>query len=489
MSPTEINFANAVKFFNDQNTIENPNYVLAIANFNTILESPNIPKRIGEGCLYFIGISHFKSKHYEEAIKIFEKLKKHVIYPNMKGDCYYFQGRSLFELNNYYEAINYLIEAFRNNTSHKSQTHYVIGQSWLKLEKYSEAIRYFDMSSRSINKKIRNGSLTNIGICFAFQKNYDTAKKYFEIVIQDYNNSSNSPIYILAKNNLAMTLAEQGSLDSALVTINEIFDTGVRSSNILDTKGYIHYKRKEYKPAKDLLESALSKENDNYVILYHLGSVYLKKNDNDKAIDYFDDSLYYSNNKFAEAYNNRAVARYNRKEKDGAVSDLRKSIELDPSFPEAYENLIIMTSSTGISSFMEYWKTSTLKKIFASILLSLLGLTVITTIVIPSIVGIYETKNDPKLLNSSKTSQEQTTNVSKTILNKSTNLLIKNTTNIVRTPFEKQKSFDVPTSVIIGMGLIVLILLAPIIRSAKVGPVELTIIDIPTTPTVNPSVR
>jgi tetratricopeptide (TPR) repeat protein len=82
----------------------------------------------------------------------------------------------------------------------------------------------------------------------------------------------------LAANNIAMLLAtyktDQASLDRARELTAGFISS--ENSSMLDTNGWVRYKRREYQDAVAVLERALERAPDSRVIRYHLGMTELK---------------------------------------------------------------------------------------------------------------------------------------------------------------------------------------------------------------------
>jgi len=96
-----------------------------------------------------------------------------------------------------------------------------------------------------------------------------------------------SPRLVIAANNLAMLLVtyrkDQRSLDRA----RDLTATFASSNNadLLDTQGWVHFKRGDYQDALPVLERAAEREPDSSVIRYHLAMAELKDGQRERARD------------------------------------------------------------------------------------------------------------------------------------------------------------------------------------------------------------
>jgi Flp pilus assembly protein TadD len=111
------------------------------------------------------------------------------------------------------------------------------------------------------------------------QRRVDEAIRQYEIL------HGRDPHLQLAANNLAMLLVtyrkDQASLDRARDLTAEFADSDVGA--LLDTRGWILFKRGELTEALALLQRAADRAPGSRVILYHLGMAQLKSGQTDKA--------------------------------------------------------------------------------------------------------------------------------------------------------------------------------------------------------------
>ena len=87
-----------------------------------------------------------------------------------------------------------------------------------------------------------------------------------------------------AANNLAWLLAEHGgNIDVALSLAQTAKEKMPKDSSVMDTLGWIYYKKGLYRSAISELQESHEKIPENPVILYHLGMAYLKNNQMEEA--------------------------------------------------------------------------------------------------------------------------------------------------------------------------------------------------------------
>ena len=95
-----------------------------------------------------------------------------------------------------------------------------------------------------------------------------------------------------ALNHLSYAMAEKGvELDQALEWAQKALELSPESGHVLDTLGWIFYKKKEFQKARRYLEKAYEKEPQDVVVLEHLGDVYIHLSLHQKAIDIYKKAL------------------------------------------------------------------------------------------------------------------------------------------------------------------------------------------------------
>ena len=97
---------------------------------------------------------------------------------------------------------------------------------------------------------------------------------------------------MVAANDLAFLLAETGGdLDKALTLAQKSLAQQPEAAPVLDTVGWIHYKKGDSAKAIEYLEQARSKSADDPSVNYHLGAAYLKAGKKAQAKEYLQKAL------------------------------------------------------------------------------------------------------------------------------------------------------------------------------------------------------
>lgn len=121
------------------------------------------------------------------------------------------------------------------------------------------------LAPRNLDARLLLGSIADA------QGNFSLADTYYRDALKI------NPGYGPAANNLAYLLAKQGgNLDEALLFARRALETMPEDSGVLDTLGWIYYKRGAFDTAEPLLAKSVASDPCNPVFSYHLGMVYSK---------------------------------------------------------------------------------------------------------------------------------------------------------------------------------------------------------------------
>ena len=128
---------------------------------------------------------------------------------------------------------------------------------------------------------------------------------------------------------------------------NDFWITSVKVSNLRwhqfrNSFYIIHYRLYIF-----LLFITLSCENGNEAAQFFLkGNVQLQKREYKEAIRYYSEAIAKKND-FADAYNNRGLAKFRNDDSEGALVDYTRALETDPDFATAYLNRAEVRLETG----------------------------------------------------------------------------------------------------------------------------------------------
>jgi Tfp pilus assembly protein PilF len=170
------------------------------------------------------------------------------------------------------KALRAAIESDANNL----QPYAMLGQLYLIQKKLDQAQKEFEALAARQVKPV--GALTMLGMIHQSQGDNAAAKKHYEQVL------SLDSTAVVANNNLAWLQAEDGqNLDLALQQAQTAMGESPDAPEIIDTLGWVHYKRGEFQRAIPLFERCVQRAPGNATYRYHLGLTYLRAGDADRG--------------------------------------------------------------------------------------------------------------------------------------------------------------------------------------------------------------
>jgi tetratricopeptide (TPR) repeat protein len=155
------------------------------------------------------------------------------------------------------------------------------GVSANQTRRYTEAVDALSVGKEMVfnDKAIKAEFLGQLGEAYFGLKEFSEGKEQYKKALEFDPNS------LLIKNNFAYRLAnERMDLDLAESLIAQVVLRAPSESQFLDTYGWVLFQKGEYEKAKSEFESAYAYNTKDDVILEHLGDVYFKLNDLEKAL-------------------------------------------------------------------------------------------------------------------------------------------------------------------------------------------------------------
>ena len=219
---------------------------------------------------------HVAKKEYDSALakcdrqlKLIEDSKIHVaIISNLKGLIY-----SAQKLDQKAEAeFNAAIEADENYL----QPYYELANLFLRRNQLDQAIKQYNVALNKDPNQARPHML--LGTLYDIQKKYDLSEQHYRDALRI------NPQFAPAANNLAYLLAEKDKdLNEALDFARLAKEKLPNDPGVMDTLGWVYYKKGLYDSAIAELNDCVEKMKDNATVHYHLGMAYLKADQGSKA--------------------------------------------------------------------------------------------------------------------------------------------------------------------------------------------------------------
>jgi tetratricopeptide (TPR) repeat protein len=154
--------------------------------------------------------------------------------------------------------------------------YYALAKIYLMDKKEEKAIAQYKTILEKNPKQA--GPHMILGTLYDMQQQFDLSENHYRQALKI------NPDFAPAANNLAFLLAEYGDkLDEALALAQKAKEIMPEDPNIMDTLGWIYYKKGFYDNARSEFLDCLEKMPDNAIVRYHLGLTYYKKGNNDLA--------------------------------------------------------------------------------------------------------------------------------------------------------------------------------------------------------------
>jgi tetratricopeptide (TPR) repeat protein len=273
----------------------------------------------------------------------------------------------------------------------------------------------------------------------------------FDEIITDTANSqdqNDKRLRTYAINNKAMSLANFDHTKEAMQEINQLMPT--KEAFILDTKATILLKQGHDNEAKDILRMAEELSYQDKYVSYHLGNAYSKLGKSRLAIGYYRDAIDIDQ-AFAEAHNDLAAELAKSERYEEARKELKEALHSNPQLVTAHENLIKISLRHHITpTFWDFWTGTTSRK-YAGSVIFIIAVFLITYPLMSSLISsLIPDTSDPN-------TNTQTSNMS--------------------SGDDEPNTGQVISLPLIGSAILIIILLAPTIKTAKVGGLEFSFLD------------
>ncbi len=245
--------------------VENKDYSRALELLDNVLESQPDDKK----ALILKAKLLVQNEQFKEALEVSKHLQ--TTFPeDIEG--YKLEADILLSEKKYDDALVKYQKIFGKKPS--NQVLLKIVDIFLQQNHPDHAIKI--LKNALINNTSNQVARYRLALLLQQQKNYNSAAKQYQIIIK------NNPDNVLALNNLAWILAEQGHKD-ALGYAKKAYQLKPDSPAILDTYGYILLKENQAEQSVKILQRAAELAPKSYDIQYHLAKAYYLTGNHNKA--------------------------------------------------------------------------------------------------------------------------------------------------------------------------------------------------------------
>ena len=235
-------------------------------------------------CLLMLVMVDTAQKEYDRALKRCDRQLKIVedspaavaVVYNLKGSLYLAQSKTSMAEAFFQKAID--------ENSDFLQPYFSLARIYMADKKLEKAISQYEALLNADPKQTAPHMF--LGMIYEGRKQYDLSETQYRAAL-DIN-----PKFAPAANNLAFILADQDKdLNEALDFARIAREKLPNDPNVIDTMGWVYYKRGLYDSAISEFSDSLAKIPQNPSVNYHLGMAYYKKGDPEQARIYLEKAL------------------------------------------------------------------------------------------------------------------------------------------------------------------------------------------------------
>ncbi|HMK38883.1 MAG TPA: tetratricopeptide repeat protein, partial [Bacteroidota bacterium] len=173
-------------------------------------------------------------------------------------------------------AVKAVPEDFRVN--------FFLGIAYSRVGKNPEAARVLE-KARQISPRDTE-AIAQLALVYDSMKRNDDSDSLYEEALRI------NPDFSLALNNYAYSLAERGlQLERALGMARKALEGAPDNPSYLDTMGWIYFRLGRYRDAESYVKKAINKGEVSAVVHEHMGDIYFKLNDTDRALEHWNAAL------------------------------------------------------------------------------------------------------------------------------------------------------------------------------------------------------
>ncbi|MFP4650228.1 MAG: tetratricopeptide repeat protein [Desulfobacterales bacterium] len=227
---------------------------------------------------YYAGAAAYMTDQFDKALKHFKAIKPG---NDFYKDAVIHRAVILNRQDNTGEAISVLESAMEQagENQRKDLVPYLSG-FYQKQGKYGRAE---ELLVEGLSREPENTVLHyEMGVLYDRMGDTEAAIDKMKLVIEmDPENAD-------AYNYLGYTYADRDMrLDEAESLVRRALEIDPDNGFILDSMGWVYYRKGDYERAKEYIEKALDRVSDDPAILEHMGDVSLKLDEPEKALDYY----------------------------------------------------------------------------------------------------------------------------------------------------------------------------------------------------------
>ena len=252
--------------------IENGEYDKAIEEFRVILMGNPEDER----AKYYLALGYIETGRYDTAVQILDSIPQYSEFydESLVQKAYIFEKRNMLP-----ESLALMEQVYGHEPNNEVIVNY-LGNVYRKLGRNEDAINLYKkfLESNPGNETIYYSLGVTYYLIDQEDKSVETMMKLIEI----------DPKHADALNFVGYSYAERGiKLDEAESLIKKALVISPNKGYILDSLGWVYYKKGNYSEAIKMLKEAAALQSDDPAILEHIGDVYKDMGDSGSALEYY----------------------------------------------------------------------------------------------------------------------------------------------------------------------------------------------------------
>lgn len=229
---------------------------------------------------WFLGIIGSVTHDDSLAIPSFRRVTE---LASWNADAWVYLSSVFLEKNNFQEVVR-ILEPAAKVVPDDFRVNLMLGLAYSRTGQEEEAIRVLQ-KAHQINPKDLD-AISQLALVYDGLKRYTDSDTLYEQAL------ALNPDNDLVLNNYAYSLADRGvQLERALQMSKKAVATKPDNTSYLDTIGWIHFRLGDYREAEKYIKKAADKEDASAVVYEHLGDVYYRLNDKDRALELWNRAL------------------------------------------------------------------------------------------------------------------------------------------------------------------------------------------------------
>lgn len=188
-----------------------------------------------------------------------------------------------YDNNKFSEGIELLLQA-KNIVPDEFRIHFLLGISYQRLHQPIDAAAALERSVQLNPKSVE--AYSALGLVYDELERHEDSDTAYERALKI------DPRNHLVLNNYSYSMSERGiQLERALSMSTEALRQQPANTSYLDTYGWILYRLNRFEEAKTYVQKAIDLGSKSAAIFEHMGDIWLKLSDKDKALDFWKKAL------------------------------------------------------------------------------------------------------------------------------------------------------------------------------------------------------